>query len=195
MTKLITFPENTTQFDCDEYNEQGEPTGKIITYYVEELISLARYRQFKKFQNEIATGLTHFDLIQLLKNNVQNLNKALKGEEILANMAYENINALNHAGNLEKKEPFEVWICTLFMNTKDEDRRVFDTQAMQAKIRNWEGAGIDIGFFISYAEQLLGVPAGALRSPTLPYLEQKLNEMAENPAETSSENGTTSPAT
>lgn len=183
MQKLITLPEGTTEFVANG-----------VTYYVEDLISIARYRYFRRFQNEIATGLTHFDMVQLIKNNVKNLNGAMGGEKVLADMAYENINALNHCSNLEEKEPFEVWICTLFVNTKDEDRRIFDLPAMQEKIKNWETEGIDMGFFTNAAESLLGVPAGAFRSPILGYLETQ-PELQSRPSESAPENNPVNPPT
>lgn len=175
MTELLRLAPDTTQFDCDIRDDQDNVIG-IETYYIEDQLSIARFRQMQKFQREVATGLTHFDLIQLLKNNVTNLNEAMAGGKVLAQMSYENINALNGSGNIENKEPFAVWLCTLIINTKQEDRRVFDVPTMQTKIRIWERNGIDVSFFLSVAEGLLGLPTGAFRLPTLTYLEPLPNE-------------------
>lgn len=184
MTELLTLSESTTQFDCDVFDDAGNKTGDIVTYYLEESLSIERFRMLQKFQREIATGLTHFDLIQLLKNNVTHLNQAMKGGEVLAQMSFENINALNHAGSLEEKEPFAVWLCTLVLNTKNEDRRKFEVGFMQQKIRTWEANGIAIAFFLTLAEQYLGVPSGALQPATLTYSEPAVDPST-TPAEVS----------
>lgn len=159
MQKLISLSSEVTQFEANG-----------VTYYVESQLSIARYRMFQRFQREIVTGISHIELIELLKTNCENVNGFIRGKDTLGQLYADNINALNQANNLEAKEPFEVWISTLFCNTQDEDRRKFEIPVMQEKIRNWEEAGIDMDFFISCAEDCCGLPRGSLKFRTLTYL-------------------------
>lgn len=170
MQKLITLSPDITQFEANG-----------TTYFIETEISAERNHYFQRFQREITTGVSFLQLIELLKTNCDNINAFIRGKDTLGQLFADNYNALSHANDLVSKEAYEIWVCTLFMNTKDEDRRKFELPVMQAKIRDWEEAGIEVGFFIACAENALGVPRGFLRSRIPNFLRsmQEENDQAE----------------
>jgi hypothetical protein len=48
-------------------------------------------------------------------------------------------------------------ICTLFMNTEDEDRTVWNNDVVMRKLEDWKQAGIDVNDFFDIA--LILVPS------------------------------------
>ena len=52
---------------------------------------------------------------------------------------------------LKDKEPSVLKLCTLFINTKDEDPSIWNNDLMTIKIEDWKAEGIDIQDFFTLA--------------------------------------------
>lgn len=157
MQELLTIPDNATQFSVTFFDEDnGEERTEV--FYIEDRLSIQRYSMFERFRIEVGFGLSFVDLVNVLQSNIDMFDRMATGERGLFPMLVNtNYNALRGIDNATTKHPFAVWMCTLFMNTADEDRRPFDEAVMQRKIRIWEWAGVPAAFFL---KQALGLVNG-----------------------------------
>ncbi len=149
MTELITIPEAAKQFTIQWTEADG--TKKTETYYAEDRLSIERYERFERFRLEVGFGLSFVDLVKVLNSNIDLCDRIATGEKVFTTLVTTNYNALKAINEAATKKPFAVWLCTLFLNTKDEDRRWFDEAVMREKIRQWEAAGVDSSFFLRRA--------------------------------------------
>jgi hypothetical protein len=130
---------------------QLDPTVKIFeanghTYHVERegRISIARDRWLEKFGLYAMLGRDAKSFL----NEVQRAYNALNaGKSLDSGVIMDNL--MKGASDLTAKEAPLYYLCTLFINRTDEDRRGYDVELGKQKILDWEAAGIDRNFFLS----------------------------------------------
>lgn len=150
---MITNFENWNQLgklrNIDHDSGQFEANGKI--YYLENKLSVSRFCDFQILQRELWTGMS----IQDFFKGIQDL------EKLLNQMRFSDIalwvnQAKNHMSKIKEKEPVMFKICTLFVNTEDEDRNKWDNDLVVKKMNDWKASGIDSQDFFHIALTLAG---------------------------------------
>lgn len=125
-----------------------EANGK--TYYIEETISVERYKYYIMFQTEAAYGC---DFAAMMKkwDEVWEMANKMRFADIVI-IAHEMRNAIGGFGT--RKHP-AIAICALFCNTENEDRTKISEQLLNEKLKDWEEAGIDVYSFFVLAGTLV----------------------------------------
>lgn len=123
------------------------------TYKVNETISVARFNKYQEMQVELLYGM---DMEQMVKNMQQiiqinnniSLNGTLRIKDItdVNSIAY---NTLRGIENIGKEMHPALKICTLFVNTDDENVGDWDESLARQKVEDWKE--IDMSFFLNLA--------------------------------------------
>ena len=119
-------------------------------YFVTSFLTIGRYCEFQLLEQEVGFSSTFekvFDEINEstdLLENVQCLGDVIKPFVKLDNLR-------RRVAKLQEKEPPVIKLCTLFINTKDEDPAIWNNDLMTEKIEDWKAEGIDIQDFFSLA--------------------------------------------
>ena len=64
-------------------------------------------------------------------------------------------NLMKGIQDMEKKYAPLLYVCTLFINREEEDRKTYDLDLAAQKIKDWEEAGIDRDFFTALGASFL----------------------------------------
>ena len=139
-------------------------------YIVTERLSIERYTMFERLRIETGFTATFEEVFQVVKRTLARCEDIAQGKKVFAEMANDLYNTLKGLTDLNGKKPHAIWLCTLFIITEDEDVRYFDTEVMKRKIKDWEEAGIDSGFFIGLAIGTLADFQNAYSEATQIYL-------------------------
>jgi hypothetical protein len=126
-----------------------EANGK--TYFLEQKLSIERFIAYQKLEVELAYQSGFAGVMRSLKKGVEHLNKMQ-----LVDAAVELTNTMDcmRKADKDKRQP-AVDLCSLFLNTKDEDRRVITDEMLMTKQQDFETAGIPIDFFLHLATNLV----------------------------------------
>lgn len=130
---LKTFDIKTKQF-----NANG------VDYFIEMGgISMARFIEYEKLQIELGYGVTFIQLYDAIKESYELTNK-----QKFADLAVKLYNILQGIKTFEERRVPAFELCTLFINTKDENRSVITKEMIDKKIADWEAEGLDsVPFF------------------------------------------------
>jgi len=147
------------------------------TYYVEDNLSIARYKFFQQFEIELGYGMTFSDLSGKIQNAYN-----LANESKLADVAVLLHSMLEGLVFIGEKRPVALYVATLFINKSDEDRTKWNQTLAKEKIKDWEESGIDVNFFLITALNRVGSFAETLKEVSQliervgPVKNQKQNE-------------------
>ena len=131
---------NRIDFETGKFEANGK------TYYLETKLSIARFCEFQILEKEMATGMTIKEMYEGLQKNDKLLN-----QQRFVDCAVFNRELLNHCSILSKKEPVILKICTLLINTEDEDQSKWDNDLVVKKLADWKAANIDVNDFFLIA--------------------------------------------
>lgn len=106
-------------------------------------ISMERFIEYEKLQVELGYGVTFIQLYELIKESYELCNK-----QKFADLAVKLYNVLQGIKNFEERRTPAFELCALFINTKDENRGIINSDMINAKIKDWEAEGLDsVPFF------------------------------------------------
>jgi hypothetical protein len=165
MKKLITLSPDTKSF-----------TANGTEYFVESSVSAERYKEYLNFEIELANGISAVDYFHKVK----------EAWEIIANTPIQSLtpNHMNMAqvllyramegiGKIADRELEVLKICALFINSENEDRRVYSKGVEEKKIKDWNEEGIDINSFFLLAARFSGSIQSLYRLSSEISLEEK----------------------
>lgn len=115
-------------------------------YFVESGLSFDRFLMYQMLQVDCGYGVSFSMFFDGLKKSFDLLNK-LK----LAEAAVQISNLMAGIAQVEERKIPVLQMCALFINTKDEDRRIITNDMVDAKIRDWTEEGLDIRPFFPLA--------------------------------------------
>ena len=109
--------------------------GKL--YKIVSRLPISRYCEFQVLQVELAMGMTVQKLYDKLSILRQVLNQArfVDSAILIGDMT-------SHMAKLVEKEPTVLKICTLFINTEDEDITTWNNDLVVRKLADWKAEGI-----------------------------------------------------
>lgn len=151
-------------------------------YIVYKSISLARYREYERLKFIAGFGADYQTLFGVMKSAYEDL-QTLKAADASVKLH----NAMSGlARKIDKHQDPVLLMCTLFINTENEDLSKWSEPLANEKITDWEGAGYDVqGFFHLYMRWMPTFEAGfLLDSPTI----SEEAESSAQPVEYSEEN-------
>lgn len=115
-------------------------------YFITSALSAGRYCEYQILEKEVGFSMT-FDKVFKEINEVCELMNEAK----FVDCAVRLDNLRRGVAKLEQKEPSVLKLCTLFINTADEDPATWDNDLMTRKIEDWKTEGIDIKDFFELA--------------------------------------------
>lgn len=125
-------------------------TANGTEYFIEGSLSFNRFLMFQTLEIEAGYQAGFYKVFEALK----------KIYEYCNGMKFADIAVLSHntmAGIKQiedRKIPF-LSICALFINSKDEDRRIINDAIIDKKIADWEAEGMDIVPFLKLAANFI----------------------------------------
>lgn len=121
------------------------------TYYLESELSIERFIAFQKLEVELAYQTGFAGVMKALDRAKVFLNKT---DFVSASVEITNIQDVMRKSDKDKRIP-SIDICSLFLNTKDEDRRWITDQMLEEKQKDFEAEGIPVSFFLTLAQNLV----------------------------------------
>lgn len=115
-------------------------------YFIEPSISVGRNKIQNVLRLEFEFGMNHGDAYSKFKQAYESINN-----NKLADTAVALYNNLNYMQNVQNKYSAGIRLCTLFCNTKDEDRRYLTEAMIEEKIKDWAEEGYDEKDFFTLA--------------------------------------------
>lgn len=134
--------------------ENGSPkilplTGKSGTVYIADSgITMGRYTQFEKYQLAASLGLLPKQLFDSMKKTHEYFNNGKFGDGLLNNA--NNMTAVARIADGENNPFF--YLCTMFINAKDEDLTTWDESKAKLKLEDW--SEYDVNDFFLFASTI-----------------------------------------
>lgn len=112
-------------------------------YEIEDSISFNRWNAFQLLQIELSIGLEISELVNRLKKSYSYLN-----QQKFADSACEIRDILIGLQQLdESRVPTAIKMCAMFINRKDEDRKIINDQMIREKYDDWAEEYDIVSFF------------------------------------------------
>lgn len=122
-----------------------EANGK--KYLIETALNIKRFSEFEKIQLEVGFGLSFSDIFDNLKEGYTLANKQQFAD--LAVMLYNMMHGIKKAST--ERYNSALTMCTLFINTEEEDRTNWSKELAQKKLSDWSEEGYDVNDFFLLA--------------------------------------------
>lgn len=114
-----------------------------VEYFFEKGLSQARFIMYQQLQIELPFQTGFSGVVKAFQDSYKLLNQTK-----FADSAVIMHNALNGIQNISERRIPALELCALFINTKDEDRRIITQDMVDKKLKDWEEEGLDtIPFF------------------------------------------------
>lgn len=149
--RIVSFDnwDQLNKFKNIDFNAgKFEANGK--TYYLETKMNIGRYCEFLILQRELTMGMTLQELYE-----AWSVQKQLLNQTRFVDAAVYADKVMNHCVKLKEKEPTVLKICTLFINTAEEDRTKWDNDLVVRKMEDWKAELIDKDDFFHVAFTLV----------------------------------------
>jgi hypothetical protein len=130
--------------------ESGQFDANGKTYYLESKLTVARYCEFMILQRELQMGMSIEEIYTGMIDQRKLLNQM---RFVDASVHCDKF--VTHCIKLKEKEPTVMKICTLFINTEDEDRAVWNNDLVVRKLADWKKEGINVSDFFEVALTLV----------------------------------------
>lgn len=115
-------------------------------YFIQTHLSIARFCEFQILEKEVGFSMTFAKVFKEINEITEIMNEAK-----FVDCAVRLDNLRRGVAKLEDKEPSVLKLCTLFINTIDEDPSFWNNDLMTVKIEDWKAEGIDIQDFFQFA--------------------------------------------
>lgn len=120
------------------------------TYYIEDTLTIIRWKKWLKLQHKLGWGMTFEDIQKEFRKIYDVCNKPIPEPGMACILAY---NAMIKVKDVQDESfvPEIIQMCALFMNTKDEDRGVITEAMIREKQTDWEKEAISMNSFFLFA--------------------------------------------
>ena len=119
-------------------------------YLIESRMSIARKIMSDKVVAELMKGGTLLETFNDWKS-VYDLCNQMKFSDAVV-LAYNRMEGIK---KYEDRHDQVLYLCGLYINEENEDRRFISPEQIKAKIADWEAEGIEYAFFLGLAKTLL----------------------------------------
>lgn len=142
----MSEPRQPKRIDMDK----GSFVANGVEYFVQTQLTINRFCEFQILEKELAFSMTFEKVFQEINEACELFDESRTFGD-LANAKIKLDNLRRGIAKLEEKEPTALKICTLFINTAEEDVSVWNNDTMTKKINDWKAEGIAIQDFFSFA--------------------------------------------
>lgn len=121
-----------------------------VTYFIEPEISADRFSKMQELEIELTYGMNYkklFDKHTELRDNLNKMN--LVDSCVIVDNLQKGI------ADIEERRMPILEYCACFINSIDEDRRVYDEKVVSEKIENWLDEGFDYMSFFAVAVNMV----------------------------------------
>ena len=132
-----------------DFSKPIPANGKV--YHIAKELSIVRFKTLEELEVEFYYGFTMREMFEKLKESFMDLNKSKPAD---ASVKIHNL-MTGIADKLDKRQPVMLRICTLFINTKEENLNEWSTELADEKINDWTVEGYAIDDFFSLAANLV----------------------------------------
>lgn len=129
-----------------DFSKQSSFKANGVEYYIESSLSFSRFRMYKKLQIEAGYGVGFYEMFETLKRGYE-----LCNDKKFADIAVLLHNTMKGIKDIDEREDVVLQLSCLFINEKDEDRKVINDDMVNKKIADWEAEGLDIMPFFQFA--------------------------------------------
>lgn len=131
--RLIQLPVTTKKFQASGQD-----------YYVEDTISIERYKTFQRLEIELGYGIDFATLQEKLTSAYK-----LQNESKFADVSVMLYSLIEGSVIIGDKTPMGLYVATLFVNKANEDRTEWSMALADEKLADWKQ--IDAAFFLRLA--------------------------------------------
>lgn len=117
-----------------------------VTYYVEDSMSVERYKHFERLGIELGFTVDFATLFNKIRTGYDLMNAGR-----LADAAVNQYQIMEGLALLDEKRNIALYVATLFINTADEDRTQWSVAAAEQKLKAWNEARLEVDFFLLVA--------------------------------------------
>jgi hypothetical protein len=141
----MSNPKNTQALKQIDLNKK-KFTANGVEYLIEGALSFERFLMYQKLQLEVGYETGFYGVFKGLEKAYTSCNdgKLADASVIIHNL----MNGIKTVDN--RRVPMLELVC-LFINSKDEDRKVINDDMIQQKISDWEAEGLDMMPFFQLA--------------------------------------------
>ena len=133
--QLRQLPFNTKEFEACGYR-----------WYVEESLSINRYKSFQKMEIELGFTVNFSKLFERVQSAFFLLNERKDAEAaVVLHSIMEGVSSVS------EKKSISLYVATLFINRADENRGEWSESIAKEKLNIWGEANIEAGFFLVVA--------------------------------------------
>jgi len=115
-------------------------------YFIESGLSFERFRMYQKLQIECGYEVGFYGMFE----NIKKIYELCNGMKF-ADIAVLTSNVLHGMAKVDERKVPVLNLCALFINTKDEDRKIINDDIVDKKIADWEAEGLDVTPFFQLA--------------------------------------------
>jgi hypothetical protein len=124
----------------------GEFTANGTIYRIEGALTIERYAELQILEKEMGYATSFKGIYEKMQKAYDLLNK-----QKFADAAVCINDIMRGVAKAHEREPTILKICTLFINTENEDRTKLDKDVNEKKITDWKREGIDMRDFFLVA--------------------------------------------
>lgn len=121
-------------------------TANGTEYFIESGLSFERFRMYQKLQIECGYESGFYGMFE----NIKKIYELCNGMKF-ADIAVMTSNILHGMAKVDERKIPVLNLCALFINTKDEDRKIINDDIVDKKIADWEAEGLDVTPFFQLA--------------------------------------------
>lgn len=119
-------------------------------YFITTTMSAGRYCEYQILEKEVGFSTDFKNVFNIINEACELFDNARSFGEMAS--ARNKLDDLRRGvAKLESKQPTILLLCSLFINTADEDPSTWDRDLAEKKIHDWITEGIDIKDFFSLA--------------------------------------------
>ncbi len=128
-------------------------------YVLSASLSIERYKEYERLQHHVVFGADAASLVKTLKDIFDLLNKSKPAD---AAVVINNVlDGVSYQADEKRRHPI-MYLCGLFINKENEDINTYNQANSEAKIQDWENAGIPMSFFFRISNSLTNIHAEGL---------------------------------
>lgn len=121
-------------------------TANGVTYFIESSLSFERFLMYQKLQLEVGYETGFYGVFKGLERAYASCNDGkLADASVIIHNLMKGIKTVD-----DRRVPMLELVC-LFINEKDEDRKIINDDMISQKISNWEAEGLDMMPFFHLA--------------------------------------------
>lgn len=124
----------------------GEFVANGTNYRIEGALTIERYAELQILEKELGYASSFKAIYEKMQKAYDLLNK-----QKFADSAVQINDIMRGVAKAQEREPTILKICTLFINTENEDRTKLDKDVNERKIADWKKEGIDMRDFFLVA--------------------------------------------